>query len=90
MRKFALLAAAALVLSATQISAAPAQAKSLKSMLDSAVNAMSGRSAYYNQFRYGPYGYYGNPYYGDGHGYGYNRYPYGRYYGYRHYYNPWH
>ncbi|HEY9791945.1 MAG TPA: hypothetical protein V6D22_16180 [Candidatus Obscuribacterales bacterium] len=87
MRKLAMLAAAALVLGATQISAEPAQAKSLGSMLDSAANALSGRSAYYNQFRYGyPYGYYANPY----SGYGYNPYPYRHhYYGNRRYYNPW-
>jgi hypothetical protein len=96
MRKLALLAAAGLVLSAVQFSFAPAEAKSLKSMLDSAENKLSGRSAYYNQFRYGGYPYSG--YFGYFPGPGYNQ-PYGyanpyrlhhTYHGYRRNYNPWH
>jgi hypothetical protein len=76
MKKVALLCAAAALL-AVSIPVQPVEAKSLGAMLDSAANALSGRSAYYNQFRYGGYPYGG---YGYG-GYGYGGYPYSSYYG---------
>lgn len=86
MKRLALLATAAVLLTATQVQA-PAEAKSLRSMLDSAANKLSGRSDFYNQFR-NPYFGYGYPYgFNNGYGYGwgnqYNR--FNRYYGYRGY-----
>ena len=76
MKRFAVLGFAAAMLLAAQVPSQPAQAKSLGSMINSAVNSLDGRSAYYNQFRYA------NPYYGYGYGYGYGN----PYYGYNSYY----
>lgn len=63
------------------------EAKSFQSILDSAVNAISGRN-YNPYYGYGGYGY-GNPYYGYNsyNTYGYNSYnPYYSNYGYNSYY----
>ena len=79
MRNAITFAATALVIaSALQLGPAQqAEAKSLRSMIDSAVNAVSGNDNYGYGYPYGnPYlNGYGNPYYG----YSYGSYPYGYY-----------
>ena len=71
MKKLTMLGLAATLVIIAQLQTQPAQSKSLRSMIDSAINATNGRNAYWDQFKYN------NPYYG----YGYGSYPYG-YYGY--------
>lgn len=79
MKKPLLIALSTLMVLSLSSIGQPSQARSVGRMLQSAANAVSGRDAYWNRYRYGypGYGYYGyHPYWG-----------YHRYYGYRPY---WH
>jgi hypothetical protein len=85
MKRGITLGLAALVVASALQFAGPqqAEAKSLRSIVNSALNAIDGRSGYPYGYGYGNnYGYYGNPYsaYTNpyyGYGYGYNNYGYG-------------